>query len=144
MTSGMNKATALSRSADHGRGDVLQAGLDTYQSGEELLTLSDAAHATKAVVVRPLGPRESDRDYPFTIVSEGRARVIVCPDGIQWIVQRRRGDKWFGHSYCRRRDTLLRLCRDWSDNALAVLRSLPEWIEQETPLELSLRETKLP
>jgi len=44
-------------------------------------------------------PKESYHDYPHVVVRDGRRRVIVCADGIQWIVQRLGGDQWNGVGY---------------------------------------------
>lgn len=60
--------------------------------------------------------RESDDAYRSVIAELSPGwRVIVCRDGIQWIVQRRRaagrhGGRWRGVHYCRTRDALIRLC----------------------------------
>ena len=63
-------------------------------------------------------------------------RVIVCRDGIQWILQRRgqerpAGARWEGRAYCRTREALVRLCRAYSGpisdpDANATIEALPE------------------
>jgi hypothetical protein len=70
-------------------------------------------------------------DNARVVVQDGNRRIIACRDRSQWIIQR--GDaegRWTSISFCRWRDTLLRLCTGWSDDALAVIRALPSGIEQ--------------
>ena len=64
-------------------------------------------------------------------------RVIVCKDGIQWILQRRDAQRsgqarWTGASYHCDRKSLLRvsrtLCGQINPAAKSVLEALPEWI----------------
>lgn len=69
------------------------------------------AEAARAVTSR----RESADDYPNIVARLNNDwRVIVCRDGIQWILQRRNSAKtiakpdWRGVSYCRARDALIR------------------------------------
>lgn len=89
--------------------------------------------------VRPKGAltahRESSDAYHRVVVRlSQRWRVIVCRDGIQWIVQRRvaagrRGGEWKGVHYCRTRDALIRLCdascRVTDPTQWAMLLALP-------------------
>jgi hypothetical protein len=86
---------------------------------------------------RPLIP-ESDGACPAIQLND-RFRVIVCRDGIQWILQCRnraemvaRSD-WRGRSYCRTRHALTRCCDDYAgaiDPAAAIaLGALPDQIE---------------
>jgi hypothetical protein len=52
---------------------------------------------------------ESHDDYPHVVVRLGdRLRVIESACRLQWIVQRRTGDRWRGQSYCWTREALLR------------------------------------
>ncbi len=86
--------------------------------------------------------RESADDYCRVIAHLSPSyRVIVCKDGIQWILQRRDGERhgrarWTGVSYCVTRDALIRLCRASSANiepsAMAALRALPDIIKEAT------------
>jgi hypothetical protein len=64
-------------------------------------------------------------------------RVIVCKDGIQWILQRRDARRsgqarWTGASYHCDRNSLIRvsrtLCGRIDPAAMAVLEVLPDWI----------------
>ncbi len=83
-------------------------------------------------------PRESADDYPSIVARlSDRWRVIVCAGGIQWILQRRDGERaggtrWTGVGYCMTREALLRLCRGLESPvdpaALSALAALPEHI----------------
>ena len=60
---------------------------------------------------------ESDDSYPHIVAVLNRGwRVIVCRDGIQWILQRRNRAEtvarhvWRGRSYCRTKEALIRCC----------------------------------
>jgi len=81
---------------------------------------------------RGLSARETDLSYPTLVYLDERTRVIDCKDSIQWIVQKREGSNWRGLSFCRTREALIRdakrrLGRDLPQEALAVLKALPEW-----------------
>jgi hypothetical protein len=74
---------------------------------------------------------ESD-SYPAVANLNDRWRVIACGAGIQWILQRRRGDHWVGYWFCRTREALPRRPqargRDWRRRAgclAPVARALP-------------------
>jgi hypothetical protein len=66
-------------------------------------------------------------------------RVVKCPNGQQWILQRRgspkkaRRNDWRAHSYCRTAEALRRCARVYTGvidpTAAAILASLPERIE---------------
>jgi hypothetical protein len=81
---------------------------------------------------------ESSDAYPNIKLNAGW-RVILCRDGIQWILQRRHGPerpagaRWEGRAYCRIHDALIRCCRAYSGAidpvARAVLEVLPAWAE---------------
>ncbi|WP_210320213.1 hypothetical protein [Pseudaminobacter soli (ex Zhang et al. 2022)] len=80
--------------------------------------------------------REEGESYPFKIVDlNERWRVILCKDGIQWILQKRGGlDKgearWRGMAYYRTKAGLLNRIRregvELTSDAMAVLAALPE------------------
>ncbi len=82
--------------------------------------------------------RESEDDYTNTVARiSDRWRVIVCRDGIQWILQRRdagrlAGARWRSLGYCLTRKGLMRLCAAHSARvdpaALSALAALPEHI----------------
>ena len=85
--------------------------------------------------------RESDAAYSQIVAQlNDRWRVIVCKDGIQWILQQRRGERrgtarFDGRSYSRIRDGLLRVCREFAGEigpeATNILRGLPRMIDLE-------------
>jgi len=82
--------------------------------------------------------KESDLHYP-NIRLNARWRVIVCRDGVQWILQHLHGPEtglkacWDGRSYCRTKEALLRCsrlhCGAIDPVAEAALAALPETIE---------------
>jgi hypothetical protein len=85
---------------------------------------------------------ESDAAYP-NLQLNNRWRVIVCRDGIQWVLQYRnraetvsRSD-WRGRAYCRTREALIRCCRAYSGEidpaAAAELQTLPGRIDGGVP-----------
>jgi hypothetical protein len=81
--------------------------------------------------------RESDDNYCRVIVAFANYRLIDGSCGIQWVIQKRDGNRkdgalrWTGHSYTRRRETVLRLYRELcavaDPNVLGILESLPDW-----------------
>ena len=84
--------------------------------------------------------RERDHDY-YRVITEINdcLRVIICCDGIQWILQKREGKRdvkprWTGVSYCTTRSALIRVtlgkCRNFKSGAMDCLNALPEKIEQ--------------
>lgn len=89
--------------------------------------------------VQPAGShRESASDYSRIVTMIGNnARVIVCRDGLQWILQKGKTSgpetRWRSLAYCRTRKALLRCVAtlnpgfDTSQNL--VLANLPERIE---------------
>ena len=60
---------------------------------------------------------ESASNYPHIVCNIGRnRRVILCKDGLQWIIQSSDGEngggrRWTGKSYVTSRDKLIELCR---------------------------------
>ena len=79
--------------------------------------------------------RERDDNYQRVIVELApRCRIIVCKDGIQWILQKRSAEpshsgEWRGDSYVTDRDALIELSVKrglLSDpSKLAILEALP-------------------
>jgi len=83
----------------------------------------------------PVAWRGEENDtYPVVATLNGRWRIIVCKNSIQWILQTRRGgpDSWRGRSYCCTREALVRCARQHAaqlgGDALAILLRLPERI----------------
>jgi hypothetical protein len=81
--------------------------------------------------------RESDDDYqPVVAVLADRWRVIVCRDGMQWIIQSAEksshGVAWRGRRYLRTKNRLIAICGtslgEIRPSALAILQALPERI----------------
>jgi hypothetical protein len=58
---------------------------------------------------------------PVAVLDGGSGRVIVCPAGIQWIVQHLYGGQWRSRSFCRTKEALLRCCGRDPHPALAAL-----------------------
>ena len=96
-------------------------------------------HQTTGVAVTaPPSHRERDDAYRNVVAQLApRWRVIVCKDGIQWILQRKEashGGPWRGVSYHTNRDGLLGACGSLnllSDaNSTEILGELPEHISQ--------------
>lgn len=79
--------------------------------------------------------RESDDGYMAVVAClNDRWRVILCKDGIQWILQRAKkrwdGTAWEGCRYCRTRKALIRSCAELVGEidpiAMATVERLPE------------------
>ena len=92
---------------------------------------------------------EGADDYP-AVVAQLNAdwRVIVCAGDIQWILQRRCGERhgrarWEGRSFCRTSEAVNRLSRTQAGaidpTAAAILALLPERIETPHPAEARLK-----
>lgn len=45
-----------------------------------------------------LSPTETHPNYP-SVYADDRERIIVCPDRIQYILQKRKGTQWHNRSY---------------------------------------------
>ena len=86
---------------------------------------------------REVGQHQESADGYVHVVARlcPRLRVIICRDGIQWILQRRDGERrgrarWAGLGYFRTREALLRVsrasCTGIDPAALAALAALPE------------------
>lgn len=76
-------------------------------------------------VVACVSRREGDENYPVLARLDGRTRVIECRDALQWIVQKRAGQRWVGVSFHRNRDVLIERSGAMGE-ALAILQALPE------------------
>jgi len=96
-------------------------------------------HANLPTAIPSSRSEEAD-DYTALVARlNDRWRVIVCAAGIQWILQRRRGERRGtarseGRSYCRTSEALKRLSRRHAGAidptvAAILLASLPERIE---------------
>lgn len=79
----------------------------------------------------PLSHRERSNRYQGELCRCGLYRVIVCKDGIQWIIQRQKGGpegRWRSVSYCVTRKTLLSLWAAYTGSFAPELVNLPEQI----------------
>ena len=81
--------------------------------------------------------RERDDHYKgVAVLLAPRWRVIVCKDGMQWIVQQKEsshGGPWRGVSYYTHRDGLLLACGSLemaSSSASEALEALPDYASQ--------------
>lgn len=97
-----------------------------------------ASHPTLGRVSDPDNRERSDI-YSNTIFRiNDRWRVIVCPEGIQWILQKRKGyldgrPAWDGMSFCRSKAGMYRAIKEKvgavSPDTEAQLAQLPDWVE---------------
>lgn len=121
----MSRATKGKHRGDHGR------PLD--------VALNDDARERPAIDAgESAASRESDQGYrAVVVVLSHRWRVIVCRDGLQWVLQRHDGQRhgrarWTGTRYFRTREALIAACRALcgccEPAALARLALLPEMI----------------
>jgi excisionase family DNA binding protein len=118
------------------------ASPESNQSSDSSL---GAATDNPAAEMRPLdAPKrvkrnESSDSYGDVVaVLIHKWRVIRCRDGIQWILQSRDSGTaakgiWRGHSYCRTKEALLRVCTahagELDPTAVGLLVELPDWTE---------------
>jgi hypothetical protein len=97
--------------------------------------LPDTTPATKSNVTYlsvASGPEESET-YPRVIARlNGKWRVIVCRNGIQWILQTRSGHRWQNRYFFRTREGLgyfaHKCAGEIRGDALVILLRLPERI----------------
>ena len=90
-----------------------------------------------AAVKAPLSHRKRDDNYNGVIVQLApRWRIIICKDGIQWIVQQKEASHagpWIGMSYNTNRDGLLRACGRvgaLNNDILEAFEALPDYASQ--------------
>ena len=79
----------------------------------------------------PVSHREADDGYTATIIQfDGRWRLILCKNSIQWIIQKREmypGGKWKGHRYVTSKIGLLVACGELN---LLSNPKVKEFVEQ--------------
>lgn len=84
------------------------------------------------------GTEQADDYRSVVAVLNDQWRVIVCRVGIQWILQRCRGQigdkpRWDGRNFCRSKagllDSVREHCGPIDFGALTVLTQLPDWID---------------
>ena len=93
---------------------------------------------TGVAYTKTLSHRERDDNYADTVVQlTPRYRVILCPQGLQWIIQKKecsREADWRAEQYLTSRDSLIDVCGKrgfLSDpNVEAVLHALPDHVSQ--------------
>jgi hypothetical protein len=70
--------------------------------------------------------------YPAIAVLNGKWRVVVCKHSIQWILQRRSGERWRSRYFCRTRAGLMQCVHEHAGQidgiALAIVLRLPPQI----------------
>ncbi len=79
----------------------------------------------------PLDHRETADRYRGEIFRKSRFRVILCRDGIQWIIQRAGrvpGGPWRGLHYCTTRKALSRLWEASTGETAQEIACLPETV----------------
>lgn len=87
-------------------------------------------------MIAPLDHRESSDCYQGELFREGKFRVAVCRDGIQWLFQRQRpgkagvGAAWDSLGYCATRKALTRLWTATMGRVHPDLAQLPEFINR--------------
>ncbi len=80
---------------------------------------------------------ETAETYKGELFRQGRYRVAVCRDGLQWLFQRHRpgftggGAAWDTLGYCRTQEALIRLHRSYTGCDAPKLRDLPEFFPRE-------------
>jgi hypothetical protein len=108
------------------------------------------AHANPPAAV-PYSTSEEADDYHAVVARLNDSwRVIVCAAGIQWILQRRRGERrgtarWEGRGFCRTCEALNRLSRNHAGAitpaAIAILALLPGLISDASTSNAHQRQT---
>lgn len=76
-----------------------------------------------------LDHRETSDTYRGELFWNGGYRVIVCRDGIQWIIQRQKkgaGARWMALSYCTTRKSLSRVWTTRTGDYAPEINLLPE------------------
>jgi len=79
----------------------------------------------------PLDHRESSDRYQGEIIRQDGFRIILCKDGIQWILQRQdklAGSRWRAVGYCMTRAALIRLWTGLNRDIPPELAALPDTV----------------
>ena len=105
--------------------------------GKPIQAIADSFQTLAANRVQRQHHETADTYVGLIVQLNEQWRVIVCKDGIQWILQRRDAQRsgqarWTGASYNCDQSSLIRvsriLCGRIDPAAMAVLEALPEWI----------------
>ena len=95
-----------------------------------------------AAVNGAIRSEEADDYHAIVAILNDHWRVIVCRAGIQWILQRRAGERrgrarWASRSYCRTKEGLTLFSHEHAGEiepaALAILAALPARIDDLAP-----------
>ncbi|MFT6527178.1 MAG: hypothetical protein ACJAXG_001125 [Celeribacter sp.] len=76
-----------------------------------------------------LSHRETSDQYARVIALGTNARVIECRQGLQWIIQRKKGGtqpRWLSLGYCTSKTTVLRLWTGLGETPCPNLAALPD------------------
>ena len=131
-------APEMRRAASAKAGSIRKPRNDTVPYTTNVGMKSHAEHAAGGRYARS---EEADDYHAVVARLNDRWRVIVCAAGIQWILQRRRGERrgtarWEGRCCCRTSGALNRLSRTHAGAvdpvAAAILASLPDRIDNAT------------
>jgi hypothetical protein len=102
------------------------------------ITPPPSALCTGLAYTKTPSHRERDDDYAYIVVQlTPRYRVILCPQGLQWIIQEKEASHegpWRAERYHTTRDSLLNACGKLGflcdPNVEAVLHALPDHVSQ--------------
>ncbi|MGJ8583878.1 MAG: hypothetical protein ACSHXD_07305 [Marinosulfonomonas sp.] len=97
--------------------------------------LSEYSDVTAPPAYREKTPdhRETGDNYAGELFRYGDYRVVLCRDGIQWIIQRHRkgaAARWKAFGYCTTRAALARLWATHTGENAAEISALPEFIRR--------------
>jgi hypothetical protein len=106
--------------------------LTQFPTARRLPNTRPASKSSAIHVSGRLRAEENADDRPLIAALNSRWRVVVCKNGIQWVLQTRRGTRWHGRCFCRTREGLILCVRERAGEidgvALVRLLRLPEWI----------------
>lgn len=100
---------------------------DHYRNARYLSNFADMS-GPPTYSENPPDHRETDDNYRGEVFRRGDHRVVLCRDGIQWIIQRRRkgaGERWKALGYCTTRKALIRLWTSYERALCDELTNLP-------------------
>lgn len=99
--------------------------------------LSDTGPIVKSVLRRVSVALRCEESYHYARVIvrlNAHWRVIACADGIQWILQARRGQRWRNRYFYRTREGLVSGVREYAGDigggALVILLRLPKFFSE--------------
>lgn len=76
--------------------------------------------------------KETCNHYARVVVQGKAARIILCRQNIQWIIQRQKGGsdgRWLSLGYCTAKSTVLRLWAGLGESPCRNLDALPDRIK---------------